>query len=480
MTTQVIKSIGSAGGRDYPDIQSFFNAVPADLVAIDQQWVGELYNDGEVILSAKQLLNARTTDATRNVILRAASGHGVAGHASALTNALWYDATKGVAIKSGFTFDYLIEMQPAYSEVRGLQINAVQNDAGATIKLSGASAKLIGNILSTASGRDMAAWVTGAGSVVLNNVVVTSGVWRGGITFDYAGSGTAAGNTLYCTNPSSGQGGALTCEVSGPVFKDNAIFGFGTPIKNGNANTTNNATDQASIGFGSGNLTGLTFANEFQSATDLRVKSTSSLVNAGVAVSGLTTDILGQARSATTPTIGAFEYVAAGGGGTTALTSSAASTATATASLTTSIVLAAAAVAIATASASLNVGNTMSAAASAVSTATAALTTSITLAASASGTSTATATLGVAGGTLTTRVLKNNTGTPLVNVSGMTLNIYNPTTGVLVLRKTGLTTNGAGRVVLTDPALIAGTLYAYEPDLTGISMGRRLPVANAS
>lgn len=93
---------------------------------------------------------------------------------------------------------------------------------------------------------------------------------------------------------------------------------------------------------------------------------------------------------------------------------------------------------------------------------------------------TASGTLGVAPGVITTPVLKNNTGTILASVSGVVANVYNPTTGALVVRKTGLSSNGSGIVAITDAALVPGTSYVYEIDLSAASLGRRLPVGVAA
>ena len=75
-----------------------------------------------------------------------------------------------------------------------------------------------------------------------------------------------------------------------------------------------------------------------------------------------------------------------------------------------------------------------------------------------------------------TPVLKNNTGTVLASETGVACNVYNSTTGALVVRKTGLTSSAAGIVSVTDAAMAAGTTYSYEIVLTG---ARRLPTAVA-
>lgn len=81
-------------------------------------------------------------------------------------------------------------------------------------------------------------------------------------------------------------------------------------------------------------------------------------------------------------------------------------------------------------------------------------------------------------GSFATKPLKNNTRTVLASETGVTLNIYNATTGVLVVQKTGVTTNASGIAVVSDPLIVAGTTYAYEPVMTGGR--RRLPLALAA
>lgn len=80
--------------------------------------------------------------------------------------------------------------------------------------------------------------------------------------------------------------------------------------------------------------------------------------------------------------------------------------------------------------------------------------------------------------TLVTPPMKNNTGTLLANLSGITINVYNAITGALVVQKTGLASNAAGVVTLTDPALVSGSVYAYE--VVTPSNGRRLPTGTAA
>lgn len=81
-------------------------------------------------------------------------------------------------------------------------------------------------------------------------------------------------------------------------------------------------------------------------------------------------------------------------------------------------------------------------------------------------------------GTLTTKPLKNNTGTVLASETGVTINVYHQTTGALIVQKTGLTTDAAGVATVTDTLIVPGTTYAYEPVLSGAR--RRLPMKAAA
>lgn len=81
-------------------------------------------------------------------------------------------------------------------------------------------------------------------------------------------------------------------------------------------------------------------------------------------------------------------------------------------------------------------------------------------------------------GAIVTPVLKNNTGTVLASISGWTVNVYNQSTGALVVQKTGLSTNASGIITITDAAIMAGTTYTYEP--VHATYGRRLPTGTAS
>lgn len=65
-----------------------------------------------------------------------------------------------------------------------------------------------------------------------------------------------------------------------------------------------------------------------------------------------------------------------------------------------------------------------------------------------------------ASGTLTTGVFKNNTGSVLSNLSGLTVTVLNLSTMAFVKTFTGQTTSGTGVMSINDPLFTSGTWYA--------------------
>ena len=84
----------------------------------------------------------------------------------------------------------------------------------------------------------------------------------------------------------------------------------------------------------------------------------------------------------------------------------------------------------------------------------------------------------VFGGVLVTPPLKNNSGTLLANLTGITVNVYDAVSGTLVVRKTGLSSSATGTVTISDGTLLKGNSYAYE--VVTPAHGRRLPTGVAS
>jgi hypothetical protein len=83
----------------------------------------------------------------------------------------------------------------------------------------------------------------------------------------------------------------------------------------------------------------------------------------------------------------------------------------------------------------------------------------------------ASATRSAANPAITTDPLKNNTGTVLANETGVTACVYAPSTGALVVRLTGQTTDASGVLHISDAALVSGTTYWTVIELASGALG---------
>lgn len=310
MTTTIIKSIGT-NGRDCATLQAFFDLIPMDLVAANQQWVGEVAIEGVALCTTRQALTGnRVTDATRNIILRPAAGAGFADHVNRDINPVAVNASKGAALLANLEYvDFIYIENADYTVFTGLQVK--NSSPGAPLNLlylGGIAAKIEKNIFHSVNGTGV---LTTHSMVEFNsNVVITESTNnKCGMSFNYGSGGIANFNTVYAKNGSPNS--AIRCEPNGQVYplcKNNASFGFVNAFTYCHASSVNNATDQATVKAGIG-LVNLAFVNQFVSVTDLRTKAGSALIGAGVAVAGQTTDMFNRARS-TPPSIGADEYFA--------------------------------------------------------------------------------------------------------------------------------------------------------------------------
>jgi hypothetical protein len=85
---------------------------------------------------------------------------------------------------------------------------------------------------------------------------------------------------------------------------------------------------------------------------------------------------------------------------------------------------------------------------------------------------------GGGGATFVINRLFNDPDTTLADTTDWTVNVYNPTTGVLVAQVTGVSINSSGAMTITHANLVSGTSYAFEP--VHATHGRLLPVGTAS
>lgn len=323
MTTTVVHSIGTAS-RDYSTIAAWYAAAPLNLVTADQVWRGESYNDAEFTTTSTLVTVSGSTvsDATRYLLLTVAAGQGYRDNAGASTAPLRYDATKGVGLR--WTSGYGSIISDAHSlVVDGLQISyGSTSSSNYSPPLSGLRAlhNCLFESVQTANNS-----VNFPGEVV-NCVVCMRGTTFSGTairpTSDSPGVDHFIGNTIVRPSDLTAGGTGISGGGDGfPVVSDNAVFGFTTPfagtIASYPAGSGNNASSVASGSMpGSANQASLTFTAQFQTSTDStrdwRPTSGGALVGNGTRQQTYTNDldIMNAARSISTPTIGAREYIA--------------------------------------------------------------------------------------------------------------------------------------------------------------------------
>lgn len=317
MPTVINKVVKYAGG-DYTTLAAAYAAIPANLVTADEQWNILIDESAAGIYEwdfgySGPTLSGITTDSTRYVRIAANTGKSFKDNASKLTNALTYNAANGIAIKA--TNIGLLTTVP-YTVFDGLQIYRTTTTASAgeyALGVIGAnSGVFIKNciIKSNATNRIPVAVLAGG---ISNSLIISA---NGGI---YVMSGSVVSSTTVIKTGGAANN-AVVSDYGPPTVKDLAAFGFSSILGGSdtsfNVASSNNATDLASgpTNWGTGSLVSRTFANQFENigsgTEDFRVKTGADLINAGTPDATYTNglDIIGQTRSLTTPTIGAWEY----------------------------------------------------------------------------------------------------------------------------------------------------------------------------
>jgi len=305
--TIVANSIGS--GKTYTTVALWEADGDINLVTEDKIWKGEVY--GELVSSATTTLSGATTDSTRYKWLTAASGESFADNANKLTNALYYNASNGAALRQTSLYTDHLTISENYAVVSKLQIKNASTAGGYTVHANATNVTIRDCIIQS-SGYSNTIRVSTSTAQIINSLIVST---NGG---DGIRGYYAALEARNCTVIRISGGSPTGIAVSGSSSKalNCAIFNFST-IHSGTfaSGSGNNATNGASAP-GSSNQTSLTFADQFESSTnDFRAKGTGSLPLNGVADSTYTSDldIVGQTRSTSTPTIGCWEYISSGG-----------------------------------------------------------------------------------------------------------------------------------------------------------------------
>lgn len=289
-------SIGTSS-RDYSTLQLWEDACPADITAggTNEIWKGEAYKDST--FTGTLAIAGMTTDATHYVWLTTAAGESFVDTIAGRTTALDYGLT-GVKQECGL-----------------YQIN-ITNSVGSTV---------IENIQI----KNLSYFMLAGGPRVKNCIFKGQRISGGGLfsnclmietaALEWSGGGALDGSTYEFTTLINASGGSAS--LGGVLFGGTATiencsyFGFTTDwaVTFGTLAGGHNCTDLGTAP-GSNNQVSKTFSNNVVNTTnDFRAKSGGDVENNGTPATSFTTvDISGFSRSATTPTIGAWELSSGG------------------------------------------------------------------------------------------------------------------------------------------------------------------------
>jgi hypothetical protein len=287
MPTAVVKTIGSAGGRDYSTISAWIAglstfAPTGSLVTADITYEGQCYNDGQ-FYETNCTLAGHTTDATHTITLTAASGESFQDNAGAQTNALRSDRTNGVEVinSGGYTSWYIFNWSDTNVTISRLQIRSVGPTRGVNLGSNGVSCRNC--IIEAPTFPAVNGNYYNCSLVVYTNFPALAG----------SSPSTVVNCTLVKSTDSVSSTTALTTGYGAAyVMKNCAVFGFASIVGGASVTAANCMTDCASAP--TGFATSKTYASQFVDTgttlanRDYRAKTGADLLDAGATY---TTDI---------------------------------------------------------------------------------------------------------------------------------------------------------------------------------------------
>lgn len=312
----IVKTIGSAGGRDYSTVAAWSAALPANLVTDGNSQEGDMYNDSEFVENTS--ITGHTTDSTHTILLTTGAGQSFRDSANAQTNALRYNQSNGVGWKATSNYSLNCSIGDSNMTVSKIQLATGGNYsqpltvAGTSIKIDGCILEALhSNVINVGSSTSLLVTNTLLNVRATNKLCVSDS--SASPTFANCTFVTPAGNTNGVWNSSSGS--------TSPTLKNCAWFGFAGFVQAGTVTPagSNNCSDLA-IAFGTSNQASKTYSNQFQNITDAtrdyRIKTGADCVDNGVTDTTdipAAIDIVGTARPQSTAwDIGCWELVVAG------------------------------------------------------------------------------------------------------------------------------------------------------------------------
>lgn len=327
MTDKTIKTDGTG---NYTTVQAWEDALPANLVTDGNSQVGIIYNTAEYTVAGTVLTIAgETTDATHTITLRpatvaeAGSAQGFRDNASVQSNALRYNQSNGVGLRSTTTYDQTIVISVDNVTLFGLQISngttertVIEHNDSSQDNVNIDYCLIEGKMTNSSIG------IVRQRSGRLRNTLIVQRSSGAGNCLDVGYTGSTTPTIVNCTfvRPSdlTAAGAALHADSgTGITIKNCAMFGF-TNVENAARFTyTTCKTDKASPPSGCAQVT---YANQFQNTADatrdFRLKTGADCIDTGTTDStNAANDIAGTARpSGSAYDVGCWEFVQAGGG----------------------------------------------------------------------------------------------------------------------------------------------------------------------
>ena len=302
MPTEVISTIGATSSPitpDYSSIQAWEDDIPSDLTTADEIHIGECLDQGNLDVIS---IDGQTTDSTRYIVLRCATGASFKDKTGVRDGKLNYDDTDGVKCESASEH----RIGTPYTKLEGLKICRTAYisycfHAGGRIHNQDINQCIIKGGVRNLGGPSIYSFPDN------NSVIRNSLVYHPNSLVGIA----ANASIINCTvRGSIFSAYSLAYVRNCLVFGQSASQGFST----GETYTGSdyNATDQSDGSTGSNNLLSLNMSNEIESTTDdFRPKITGSL-KAGIVDAATAVDITGFTRSSN-PYIGCFELEELGG-----------------------------------------------------------------------------------------------------------------------------------------------------------------------
>jgi hypothetical protein len=304
------KTVGLTG-RDYSTFAAYATYVNALTFSANE--ICEVYNDGGAVADTTAVTIGGYTPAGFTLTIRAASGQGFADNANRLTNALRYNASNGAALTNSIYGADGYYFSGANITVTGLQFQTTTGGASSVVR--GANSAVLNRCIFSKDNGGGYVVVQGATPLTINDsLLMHKGSGRG-----LSISANFVANSCTIANSGTGDVGIHDNYSDSPVVKNTLVYGFTTDFDTAaGSGTTNNATSKASFGSTGWGTSGQVSVStsDIESATsgseDWRIKSGSTKLPAlGVASVGSGFDVVGKARSGSSPSIGAWESAAA-------------------------------------------------------------------------------------------------------------------------------------------------------------------------